>query len=418
MKLFSISSILFIGLFPLAVQSQVQRCGTVEKEAMVAKNDPDYFQRKASFDNYLEAYLRNHPEDIADTSITHIPVVVHVVYKDAVENISDAQIQSQIDALNADYRRTNSDMGSTPAAFSGVASDTKFQFHLTNKDPNGNTTNGITRTVTSKSCFNQSDSIYFTALLGQDIWDRTCYLNIWVCKLSCGPSAILLGYASSPSSGTATKDGVVVDYRCFGTMGTAAAPFHKGRTTTHEVGHFFNLLHIWGDAGGCTPDDSVSDTPTQNGATTNCPINEVFDSCQPTAPGIMFMNYMDYTEDNCMNLFTAGQKSRMKATMSIAPRMSLTTCNNIGLANLKSTSEEISVFPTPSGGIVNIEGLVPSTEYNVMVSDLQGRMVRSAFIMSNPEGLINFEEGMFPEGFYLVTIQSKSTYAKAKMIIQ
>jgi hypothetical protein len=243
----------------------------------------------------------------SETVIT-IPTVVHVLYNTSGENISDAQIQSQIDILNEDFRRLNADASNTPTDFLGVAADVRVEFCLATEDPNGNPTTGITRTYTSKTSFGYNTDMKYNSRGGKDIWNRNQYLNIWVCDI---PS--LLGYAQFPG-GSAATDGVVVNYLAFGNIGNLYSNFALGRTATHEVGHWLNLYHIWGD-GGCSVDDNVSDTPVAgdanyNGSPCTYPGG---DSC-PSSPGNdMFQNYMDYSDDVCMNLFTEGQKSRMRA---------------------------------------------------------------------------------------------------------
>lgn len=247
------------------------------------------------------------PTVSSETVIT-IPTVVHVLYNTSGENISDAQIQSQIDILNEDFRRLNADASNTPTDFLGVAADVRVEFCLATEDPNGNPTTGITRTYTSKTSFGYNTDMKYNSSGGKDIWNRNQYLNIWVCDI---PS--LLGYAQFPG-GSAATDGVVVNYLAFGNIGNLYSNFALGRTATHEVGHWLNLYHIWGD-GGCSVDDNVTDTPVAgyanyNGSPCTYPGG---DSC-PSSPGNdMFQNYMDYSDDVCMNLFTEGQKSRMRA---------------------------------------------------------------------------------------------------------
>ncbi|NRA97122.1 MAG: zinc metalloprotease, partial [Planctomycetes bacterium] len=231
---------------------------------------------------------------------------VHVVYRTATQNISTAQVQSQIDVLNEDFRRrTNSNASATLSQFQGLAADTEIAFCLANQDPQGNPHSGITRTSTLISSFSNNDNVKFAATGGHDAWPASQYLNIWVCDLGGG----LFGYAQFPG-GPANTDGVVNDYAYFGRIGTATYPFHLGRTCTHEVGHYLNLRHIWGD-GGCGVDDLVADTPLSDAANYGCPLSH--SSCGSLD---MVQNYMDYTDDSCMNIFTAGQKSRMRAQFS------------------------------------------------------------------------------------------------------
>ena len=245
------------------------------------------------------------------TGVITIPVVVHVVYNTTAQNISDAQIQSQINVLNQDFRKLNADASSVPSVFAGLASDAQIEFCLAKRDPNGNATTGITRTQTTRTSFAYSgDYIKYNSTGGKDAWDRNQYLNLWVGNLSGG----LLGYAQFPG-GAAATDGVVCTYTAFGTTGTAAAPFNKGRTATHEVGHWLNLYHIWGDDNGaCTGSDQVADTPNQANSNGGCPAFPKV-SCSNGPNGDMWMNYMDYTDDRCMYMFTTGQKTRMDAVL-------------------------------------------------------------------------------------------------------
>jgi len=273
-------------------------------------------------------------QSMAPTIIT-IPVVVHILYETASQNISEAQIHSQIEVLNEDFRRKNADANNTPDEFLDVAADTEISFCLANVDPNGFTTNGITRTPTTIAAFGIDNQIKQSQLGGKDPWDTDAYLNIWVANLG----GQLLGYAQFPG-GNASTDGIVINYQNFGTVGTVVAPFHLGRTATHEVGHWLNLIHIWGD-GGCGVDDGVADTPlasSSNVESDPC-LHPSKNSCTETS-GVdlpdMFQNYMDYSDDACMNLFTLGQKLRMRSLFEInGARISILNsqaCSNNGIA--------------------------------------------------------------------------------------
>jgi hypothetical protein len=228
--------------------------------------------------------------------------VVHVIYNTAAENISDAQIQSQMDVLNEDFRRLNADASNTPSAFLSVAADSEIEFCLATLDPNGNATNGITRTQTNQSSWGADDAMKSSSSGGVDPWATDQYLNMWVCNLGGG----LLGYAQFPG-GPASTDGVVMLTTSFGRVGNVQSPFHLGRTTTHEIGHYLNLYHIWGD-GACGQDDEVADTPASDAANEGCTASHT--SCGSVD---MVQNYMDYSDDDCMNIFTQGQKARMLA---------------------------------------------------------------------------------------------------------
>lgn len=234
-----------------------------------------------------------------------IPVVVHVIYHEASQNISAEQIRSQIAVLNNDFRRKNNDASFVPDAFKELAADARIEFRLATVDPSGAATNGITRKYTSVSAFAATnDDIKRSSAGGEDAWDRNKYLNIWVGNLVAG----IMGYASNPSSAP-EKDGVVISHSVFGTTPNVAAPFNKGRTTVHEVGHWLGLRHIWGDS-DCG-DDRIEDTPPQQGPTRGCP-NGVVSSCTNGAAGSMYMNFMDFTNDECTNMFTHGQAAKMR----------------------------------------------------------------------------------------------------------
>ena len=224
-----------------------------------------------------------------------IPVVVNVLYRTAAENISDAQIQSQIDVLNKDFTATNSDFNSTPTIFAGVATNVDITFELVN----------IIRKSTTKSSWGTRDAMKKSKQGGINPTSPTTTLNMWACTIGGG----ILGYAQFPGGSLAT-DGVVIDSFYFGLSSAASAPYNLGRTASHEVGHWMNLRHIWGDA--TCGSDLVSDTPTHNTANYGVPAYPHYSTCTGT-PVEMTMNYMDYTDDRGMYMFTNGQKARMDA---------------------------------------------------------------------------------------------------------
>lgn len=242
--------ILVLVLFNVLIISTFgqRTCGSEMDLDHIQQTDPDRYQRIMDLENQIQ-YLINQRSSRGATpkETIIIPVVVHVVYNSSIQNISDEQILSQIKVLNDDFRRENSDAVNTPAAFGNVAGSLNIKFKLATKDPNGGMTNGITRTYTTKKGFKaEANDVKFTSRGGKDAWNTHKYLNIWVCSFL---DTSLLGYAQFPFD-LATKpntDGVVINYRCFGTVGNLHNVFNKGRTTTHEVGHWLNLRHIWGD---------------------------------------------------------------------------------------------------------------------------------------------------------------------------
>lgn len=294
-------------------EQKVIRCGTTQAVEQMKLNHPEYVQEKALVDKQVQQWITENQVSAngGNRAIITIPVVVHVLYRTASENISDAQVLSQIDVLNEDYARLNADAANTPAAFTGIAANSEIQFCLAKRDPSGVASNGIVRVPTTVNTFQANDAMKSSATGGSNPWPRNSYLNIWVCNLGSG----LLGYAYPPGS-PANIDGVVIGFRYFGRVGTLQSPYNKGRTATHEVGHWLNLDHIWGDDNGaCNSSDQVADTPNQGDANYGCPSFPRV-SCSNGPNGDMFMNYMDYTDDGCMNIFTAGQKARMLAVLN------------------------------------------------------------------------------------------------------
>lgn len=298
-------------------QPTPHRCATDQVHLRLLLEDPGYAARRAAIEN--QAWRAARMRMSARTGCTRIPVVVHVVYRINAENISSAQIESQIDILNADFRRKNGDLSSVPSDFESFTADTRIEFELAQTDPAGNATDGITRTQTNVNGFAHDDAVKSASSGGADAWPSGQYLNIWVCRLAGG----LLGYAQFPG-GPAATDGVVATHTAFGNTGTAAAPFNLGRTTVHEIGHWLNLRHIWGDdSGGCSGSDFVDDTPNQGGPNYGTPTFPTV-SCSNGPSGDMFMNFMDYVDDAAMVMFTAGQVTRVQAALD-GPRSGIGT---------------------------------------------------------------------------------------------
>jgi len=311
--------LLALGAFLLlALNASAQRvCAAHDVLEQQLLENPLLQEMMEEIERQTEDFIST-PQGARERVQVTIPVVVNVIWNTTAENISDAQIQTQIDVLNADFRALNADRLNTPSIFSSLIADFEINFCLATQDPNGNATTGIRRQNTATTAFSSNDAMKFTAQGGLDAWDRNKYLNFWICDLSGG----LLGYAQFPG-GAAATDGVVCDYQYVGTIGTATAPFNKGRTATHEVGHWLNLRHIWGDA--TCGSDLVSDTPTHNTSNGGCPSYPHYSTCSG-APVEMTMNYMDYTDDACMYMFTPGQKARAQALFATGgSRVSLLT---------------------------------------------------------------------------------------------
>lgn len=286
--------------------SAIQRnCGSMEVLEAQLKADPSLEQRMAAYESIVQQNILENKNARLVNGVIEIPVVVNVLYKTTAENVSLTQIQSQIDVLNEDFNATNADITKVPSTFSGVKASIGIRFVL----------DQVIRKSTTKSSWRTNDDMKKSSRGGINPTSPTTKLNMWVCTLSNG----ILGYAQFPG-GSSSTDGVVILNTAFGRTGTAAAPYGKGRTATHEVGHWLNLRHIWGDA--TCGSDLVSDTPTHNTANYGCPAAGHKSTCTGT-PVEMWMNYMDYTYDECMYMFSAGQKSRVMATFAAGgPRYS------------------------------------------------------------------------------------------------
>lgn len=279
-----------------------RQCGAMQVHFRLLEADPAFRIRQTALEH---ATARRLMSKAAAWKVVTIPAVVHVVYNAAEENVSDAQVRSQIKVLNRDFRKKNPDRTKVPAVWSGLVADAGVRFKLAK----------ITRTQTNRTAFDADDSIKSNATGGVDPWPTDKYLNVWVGTLAGG----LLGYAQFPG-GPAATDGVVILNTAFGTTGTASPPFDLGRTATHEVGHWLNLRHIWADTEDCSGSDFVADTPNAEGPNFGKPIFPHI-SCSNGPNGDLFVDYMDYVDDAAMFMFTNGQAERMHAALE-GPRKS------------------------------------------------------------------------------------------------
>lgn len=317
---------------PFAQDIPAQRtCGTMEN---ITAADMEALEK--SLKPHIQAYIESQNlGNNAKKAVYNIPTVVHIIHNsnEAVgsgRNIPYQRVTEQMQILNDDFRRTNSDAVNTPSYFQGVAADCEINFCLVTRYPSGHPMAGQTLpevgvdrvSTTQISGISNTSSGYSMGQIDGTIkpatsWNPNEVMNIWVCQLQSG----LLGYATFPNSGPADRDGTVMGYQYFGN--TTAAPYNLGRTTTHEVGHWLGLYHIWGDDNGaCSGSDQCADTPNQANSTGGCPSGVRTDGCTGAPNGIMYQNYMDYSNDACMNIFTQDQKARMQSTMASQPRRS------------------------------------------------------------------------------------------------
>jgi hypothetical protein len=390
------------------------RCGLSAHEAALQRSNPAaYAERMQQREQRRHQY--SHLPAIAASSTVHtIPVVVHLVYKNAAENLPDSVIFSQIDVLNEDFARLNADTGNTPAGFN-VAGATSFRFCLAQRDENDNPTSGIERRMTTVPQFSDTTlDIYSFAAGGLDAWDVERYFNIWVCALDTS----LRGFGEFPDISPHTSTyGAVVNYLFFGRGGAALAPYNQGRTATHEVGHCLGLHHIWGDGvSGCTDDDGVADTPLQSSATNGCRTFPAFDACTPGGNGVMFMNYMDNSNDACKNMFTLGQDGWMQFEMGFdfpqlltsgACQPAVLTDNDIWLrAILAPVGQSCDLTANPAVEIKNY-GTIPVTSVDFHYSFDGGPAALYSWSGSLPSlatTVVGLPSVLLPSGMHTLTV--------------
>jgi len=391
-----------IGLFINTAYPQGRACGTMQHLAEMEASDPGFGARMNQIDKQVETIISNGTFRNTGNQIT-IPVVFHILYANSAQNISNARINAQMAVLNSDYSSQNPDITGTPSVFAGVVppgpTGTGIQFCLAQRDPNGNTTDGILRIPTTVTSFPMTgDPAKFTAQGGDNAWPRDQYLNIWVCNLG----NQLLGYAQFPGQ-SASTDGVVLLYSCVGgpTSPGTIQSYNLGRSATHEIGHWLNLRHIWGDQ--TCGNDQVADTPTQQTYNFNCPNFPHVTSCTGNAPnGDMFMNYMDYVDDDCMIMFTQGQSTRMNACLS-GPRLSILAsqgCTPVGLFENTPTLSGISVFPNPATDYIIIQNAgAPASDARIRVMNSIGQKVSESMLdilgTSNRIDISNLAGGVY-----------------------
>ncbi len=304
-----------------------------------------------------------------------VPVVFHIVWNTAVQNIHDSMIFQQLAIMNNDFQRKNADTVNTPSAFQAASGGMDIVFCLAQRTPSGQATNGILRVQTSNASFasptsySVPDPVKRTNMNGSDSWDPTKYLNIWICNLT-GSTA----YSAPPGNFMPQDDGVVCHYMHTGK--TYNYPYGLGRSIVHEIGHFFCLKHIWGDdSGACTGTDWIGDTPNQANFSTNCPTFPKTDACTGTSPGVMFMNYMDYSEDGCRNMFSKGQVAYMNSCINTfhTGYLSSNGCVPVGIAE-KAAADEVE--------IVAQNGMLKVSAKQTVISELRlynslGQMLRA-----------------------------------------
>jgi hypothetical protein len=419
---------LFLSTF---ISNGQDRCGFVLGEKRKQKENPNYIKKKAEFEFSIREFLKNDNQSnlrVAD-KIYKIPVVVHIIHNNASNfigganntNISDEQIRSQIKVLNEDYRKKTGTNGFNTNA---VGADLEIEFELANLDPTGKVTTGITRTYVDKANWSfENDG----AELGNKIhWNYEKYLNIWVAK----SNGSTIGYAEFPYDskliglGSTTQDindqkifdGVIIDYMNFGTCcGKLSSNYNLGRTLTHEIGHWLGLLHI-NDNEFCG-DDFCDDTPKVESLNnvTNC--NPKTTNCTGKSLPAMIENYMDYSPDRCMNIFTNDQKKRTRAALELSPTRKRLLQN---LELIPDTERlEIKVRPNPSDYNPQVLVQFKGTEsVEISIYDIRGIMYSSDKYDNLSSSLITLKTDTLPVGVYIVRVSTSKERASQTIAIK
>lgn len=417
-----------------------RKCGTVQQQ--VEQHD--------AFEEWIKTTIAkdNQFANAKKAAVAYnIPIVFHIIHSGAVtpaRNISQAQVNSQIVILNNDYRKLNADFSTnvTQPAFVSAAADVQINFCAAAVDPSGTplAEPGIDRiNVTTKgwNALPYAMSYIESTVKPGSIWDPTKYFNVWVLQFG-GSDIGTLGYAQFPTipsgttpindmvgqGGSANTDGVVVDYRYVGNTGTATAPYNKGRTLTHETGHWLGLWHIWGDDTNCSGTDYVADTPNQQVENSSCPSTNgavKTDACATVAPGFNYQNYMDYSDDKCMAMFTNGQKDRMQAVMANCIRRK-TLNNAVACSTVTGIQEQIvgasvGIFPNPTSGefTLHVE-FANSQPFDVTVSNTLGQAVKTMSQVSVADLQIDLS-GQAP-GIYFINVKGTSGAVTKRVVLQ
>ncbi|MES2797589.1 MAG: M43 family zinc metalloprotease [Bacteroidota bacterium] len=392
-----------------------RRCATAEIEKQRLQKNIEYSKKRTAFNQSINQYLvhkrASNSRKSAINELIRIPVVVHVIHNNLTNtiggsknsNISAEQIKSQIEVLNEDYRKKPNSPGfnSNP-----IGVDMDIEFFLAELDPDGNPTTGITRTFNEKSTFDPFNNDDQALLSELSYWPSDCYLNIWTTALSNN----YLGFSQFPSApnfdGLDTEsdekvDGVYIDFKYFGRKtGAISSKYYKfGRTTTHEIGHWLGLIHTWGDE-NCG-DDYVDDTPESEGPNLTVVCTELFSRCSGTRTRNMIENYLDYTVDSCMNVFTIGQKERVKAVFELSPRRKkLVEC----VTSLPESEQlDLQITPNPVTDYLKGNLLLKGTaDAEIIVFDRIGNEIARQFFQDKRSFVFSIPIYDLPRGVYLI----------------
>lgn len=425
-------TVLILATGFMASAQEYHRCYTHEAMLQQEEATPGYFDYVNEVFERAKFTMSQDREELYT-----IPVVVHIVYNTPEQNLADSVVFNQIESLNADFRRLNEDADNLRDTFNTIVGDSFIGFELASVDPDGNPTTGITRTSTEVESFfsfdlSPAEGVKSTADGGIDPWDQDRYLNIWVCDMSFFGGVFLLGYATPPDglphwppgAVDGLGDGVVIQYQAFGSnnpnpleAGGEVIDVY-GRTTTHEVGHYLGLRHIWGD-GDCSEEDGVDDTPNaEDQSNQDCDITK--NTCTDDIADLgdlpdMVENYMDYSAESCQNSFTLGQIGIMRGVLETA-RFDLVN-ENPALNIATNQLDRLDLFPNPSNGIVNI---VLPDEINAdgsVVLDVVSETGQITQQIQVEAGVKQVQVDGLSAGLYVIRLTSSSAVRTEKLLV-
>ena len=358
----------------------------------------------------------NRNENSTEAAVIRIPVVVHILYHTQDQKLTDVLVQNQIKILNESFRKKNADTVKIPARFKSLSADCEIEFQLATSDPRKRYTTGITRRYTPIKEWKAGDDMKYTSRMGTDAWDTKSYLNIWVCKLD-----NVAGY-SSVMGGPAELDGIVLDFPAFG-VNNSSNGYNLGKTAVHEVGHWLGLKHLWGEE--YCGDDGVGDTPKQAGFNVECP-SGISISCNNGPDGDMYMNYMDYTSDACINMFTLGQKARIKVLFNPGGiRYSLLSSKGLDaplifespLPDEDPRWLESKLYPNPASNELTLDLAYDIRWIGkiIQITNLHGQVLMNVTVTSK---LVRIDISKLPTGIYFLAAKKDDGESMKKRFIK
>jgi hypothetical protein len=416
-------SVFFTLIYINSLAQKVRFCANEFCDSIAKVSNPQYQLKKVRFEQALESQINLQKNFRVAADIIRIPVVVHVIHNQIYglfigSNISDEQIYSQIKVLNEDYRKKEGTLGFNA---NPLGADVEIEFFLASIDPSGNPSSGIKRIYSPKTSFNIVNDNDRQTMSNLSYWDSNKYLNIWVAPLSSG----YIGYGEFPYSESVegldldsdeSLDGVFIDYTVFGRkIGTNKSGLYSfGRTVTHEIGHWMGLYHTWGDQRCGT--DYVADTPVTTTSNSSAFCRDVFSTCTGTRTRNMIENYMDYSPDSCMNIFTQGQKQRMRAALDLSKRRKR-VLNYAKFQLPPSTTLQVNFEnPLPISSS-QFQVLLPDfQDFNLVIRDVFGREVYNQSYIDLPSTIITLSKGNITPGVYILSVTSKQQVVQKKLV--